>query len=109
MIEMQSAAHLGPQGWNQAIAGLPGAHVLQTWQWGQFKTGYGWSPSYYLWRDGDRDGGRVVAAALVLARSAPGGLKVLYLPRGPLLAWEDEGLRSRVLDDLQGLARQNGV
>jgi len=105
MIEMQSAGHLGPQGWNQAVAGLPGAHVLQTWQWGQLKASYGWNPSYYLWRDGER----TAAAALVLARAALGGLKVLYLPRGPLLAWEDDSLRAQVLDDLQRLARQSGV
>ncbi len=64
--------------WNQAIAALPGAHVLQTWQWGQFKRAYGWQPEYLLWRD---DCSTTRAAALALTRAAPGGLKVLYLPR----------------------------
>lgn len=102
---MVSAQALAPYEWNQAVAGLPGAHVLQTWQWGDFKAHYGWAPQYWTWCQGSV----VKAAALVLTRSAPGGLKVQYIPRGPLLDWGDEALRKRVLDDVQRLARQRGV
>lgn len=105
MIEMVSANGLSPQEWNQAIAGLPGAHVLQTWQWGDFKAHFGWSPAYWTWRQE----GVIAAAALVLTRAAPGGLSVQYIPRGPLLDWKDEVLRARVLDDVQRLAHRRGV
>ena len=96
--------------WNQAIAALPGAHVLQTWQWGQLKSAYGWRPETLVWVDeGIQSQGVVRAVALVLARAAPGGLKVLYLPRGPLLDWEDETLRAQVLAGVEQLAKRRGV
>jgi peptidoglycan pentaglycine glycine transferase (the first glycine) len=105
MIHMQVESSLGEQ-WNQLISVLPGAHVLQTWQWGQFKSAYGWQPENILWREQD---GLVRAAALALTRVAPGGFKVMYLPRGPLLDWSDASLRAQVLDGVEALARRRGV
>lgn len=89
--------------WNEAVAGLPGAHILQTWEWAQFKSQYGWEPLPQVWRD---DAGVVRAAAMVLRRAAPGGLSVLYAPRGPLVDWGDAHWRGKVLSDLQLLARK---
>lgn len=100
-----------PQTWNRLVAQLPNPHLLQTWQWGQFKARYGWQPAYYLW--GDQNDPQ--AAALVLLRAIRLGgfsarLGVMYAPKGPLLAdWADPGLRRRVLDDLQALARRQGA
>ncbi len=96
-----------PEGWDDHIAPLPGAHVLQTSQWAQVKAAYGWKPLFCLWPAED---GRVRAATLVLERSvSPLGLKILYVPRGPLLQWSDPELRPQVLDDLQQLARGRGA
>ena len=95
--------------WNESIKNLPGSHVLQTWEWGQVKADiYGWVCHPKLWKD---ENGNVNAAALVLQRSAPVRflgkfIKILYIPRGPLLDWNNESLRKTVLDDLQKFARQ---
>ena len=35
--------------WNALIATLPGAHVLQTWEWGQVKARLGWEPIPKVW------------------------------------------------------------
>jgi peptidoglycan pentaglycine glycine transferase (the first glycine) len=56
----------------------------------------------------------VKAAALVLKRTVPTAglaarLCILYAPKGPLLDWNDQPLRTRVLDDLQRFARQQGA
>jgi lipid II:glycine glycyltransferase (peptidoglycan interpeptide bridge formation enzyme) len=61
-----------------------------------------------------KDGTQVKAAALVLKksvlrRSFAAQLCLLYTPKGPLLDWNNEPLRKRVLDDLQGFARQQGA
>jgi len=88
--------------WNAAISVLPGSHILQTWEWAQFKAGYGWQPLPQVWRD---EQGQVRAAAMVLKRAIKGGLSVLYVPRGPLLDWADSAWRRRVVSDLQALAR----
>lgn len=100
-----------PPDWNQLIANLPGAHILQTSEWAAVKAQTGWEPLPQLWRDAK---GQVCAAALVLRRPLRLGgfaarLSVLYVPRGPLLDWRDAALRARVLDDLQALARKNGA
>lgn len=93
--------------WNHLIKDLPGAHALQTLEWAQVKSQFGWEAHPLLWRDG---GGQVVAAALVLQRwvirsgfALP--LSVMYSPRGPLLDWSDEHLVHLVLDDLQKFAK----
>ena len=99
--------------WNSQIKDLPGAHALQTWEWGQVKSRFGWEPYPLLWRD---DAGDVCAAALLLRRRVAasfGGvgsfslpLSVMYVPRGPLLDWSDLPLAKKVLEDLQSFARQ---
>jgi len=97
--------------WNNIIASFPEPHLLQTWQWGQVKSQFGWEPFYRIWGDESNPD----AAALILQRSIPiaglaARLRVLYVPKGPLLRdWGDGELRKRVLDDLQKLARERGA
>ncbi len=94
--------------WDQLIASLPGAHILQTREWGEVKSLYGWRPLHYLWRD---ENTQAVAAALALLRAVPllgfsSRLGILYIPKGPLLDWSDRALRRQVLLDLESIARQ---
>ena len=51
--------------WNQIIAGFPQPHLLQTWEWGQVKSAYGWEAHHKVWEEA----GQIVAAALVLERT----------------------------------------
>ncbi len=103
----------GLLGWNALIKRLPGAHLLQSWEWAQVKAGYGWEPTPYTWgMTGDL--AQPLAAAMVLKKrlirhafAAP--LGILYVPKGPLLDWTNEDLRTRVLDDLQRLAKREGA
>jgi len=90
--------------WNLIISTLPQPHILQTWEWGEFKRRYGWTPFRYVWHDAH---GRPVAAAQILRRQfSHSPISILYSPKGPLLDWSDIPLCSRVLDDLQFLARR---
>jgi peptidoglycan pentaglycine glycine transferase (the first glycine) len=90
--------------WNVFVASLPHAHVLQSWEWGDFKSRYGWSAQRFVWRKGEHPA--AVAAAQVLVRSER-GLRIMYVPKGPLLNWDDPLLRAQVLADLQRLARRD--
>ncbi len=110
--------------WNLIIASLPNPHFLQTYEWGQVKAKYGWVPIYLIW-DGEgkmkeeRNGLSsfvfpVQAACLVLkrqilSRGFAARLSILYAPKGPLLNWNDEALRTRVLNDLQSFAKQQSA
>lgn len=89
------------QHWNDTIAHLPGAHILQTAEWGMFKAGYGWQPHHQLWHD---RAGNVCGAGLVLERPIPGGFSMLYAPRGPLVDWTNPAAVTAVLDGLHALA-----
>ena len=97
--------------WNETIKDLPGAHALQTSQWQQVKSHFGWDPHPLLWRDAS---GKPAAAALVLQRVPSIGRftlpsSVMYAPRGPLLDWSDSDLVNRVIRDLQNFAREQGA
>jgi len=96
--------------WNTALASLPLAHVLQTWEWGQFKSRHDWTPSYLLWNDDSPHWGADLpkAAALVLRRRLGRlPLCVLYVPKGPAMDYADAPLVERVLGDLERFARQS--
>jgi lipid II:glycine glycyltransferase (peptidoglycan interpeptide bridge formation enzyme) len=90
--------------WNQIISQLPEAHLLQTWEWGEVKKLYGWQPLPQTWTD---DTGQVKCASLILRRTvSPLRLRVLYVPRGPLVDWSDAEWRERTLAEME-LAAQH--
>ena len=90
-----------PSLWNTTLAALPYRHVLQTWEWGQFKGRWGWTPRYFVNEEH-------TAAALVLRRTvSPLKLSILYVPKGPALDYRDAALADRVLDDLVEVARRD--
>ena len=89
--------------WRDALENLSNPHVLQSWEWGQFKARHGWDTLRLVWRDG----GAAVAAASVLQRKMPAlPFPILYVSKGPILDWTDAGLVERVLADLESLARR---
>lgn len=97
--------------WNKIICKLPHPHILQTWEWGEFKSRFGWVPSYKVWGSQDCPD----AAALILERSVTiSGLgrrfQIQYVPKGPLIKdWSDHGLVNRVLSELREFAKQRGA
>jgi lipid II:glycine glycyltransferase (peptidoglycan interpeptide bridge formation enzyme) len=96
----------GEPAWNDLIANLPGAHLLQTREWGEIKRGNGWQPAPWVWRE---TGGQVAGAAMTLVRGVFKGLSVLYVPKGPLLDWSATRLRRQALSDLVDLGRRSGA
>ncbi len=91
--------------WNNTLCGLPSAHVLQTWEWGEFKRATtGWQPTRLAFSHGDQ----VVALASVGIRRV-GPLEVMYVTKGPALDYSDADLVAAVLDHLQAMARKHGA
>lgn len=112
--------------WNSLISKLPSPHFLQTYEWGQVKARYGWNPIYLVWDNQgklkeEKDSSDLStfdfhpsAAALILKRQIlrngfAARLSILYSPKGPLLDWNNEVLRNRVLNDLQSFAKKEGA
>ncbi len=101
--------------WNKIVANLPGSHLLQTNEWAQVKKVYGWQPIPVVWyghqTDGILDGKKVVAAAMILKKvisfaGVSTKIGVFYCPKGPLLDWNDNAIRQRVLEDLEKFTRK---
>jgi lipid II:glycine glycyltransferase (peptidoglycan interpeptide bridge formation enzyme) len=105
---MQPAIVSDRDTWNEALLSLPRPHVLQSWEWGNFKSRYGWSATHWLIQDTD---GAPRAATLVLQRQLsrlPYG--VLYVPKGPILDHGDMEAWDAVLMHLKRLAhRQRAI
>jgi len=80
-----------------------GGHLLQSYEWGEFKSRFGWRAS----RVALEEGGQIIAGAQVLIHDLPLG-SLAYLPRGPVVdAQEGETLRE-LWAQLHILARQEG-
>jgi peptidoglycan pentaglycine glycine transferase (the first glycine) len=92
--------------WDTALATLPHAHVLQTWEWGEFKSHYGWRPTRYLWQAGDRP---CAAASVLTRRWGRWPVSVMYAPKGPALDYSDGALLENVLAGLEETARRERV
>ncbi len=115
-------AQISPVLWNSAIAGLPGTHILQTWEWGKVKSQFGWQPNFLTWHKENDEYAlsinhmpephsrkQLVGAALTLRRNIRIGgfsnrMGVIYVPKGPMLDWQDVALRRKVIADLKAYA-----
>ncbi len=87
--------------WHTLIAAFPQAHVLQTWDWGDFKQRTtGWLPQRYAFEMN----GQVVAAASVLQRKL-GPFSLIYVPKGPLFSTLDPVITDAVLSQLTKMYR----
>ncbi len=108
--------------WNELIRKFPKAHLLQTSQWAELKTHFGWTPIYLIWEKIQAgwqmhqyhetvvSKESVDAAGLLLERKAFPNLRVLYIPKGPLLNdWSNLDLCAKVLEDLADFARERGA
>ncbi len=123
----KTSPQVNAERWNALVATLPGAHVLQTWEWGVVKSRFGWQPHHLIWvRERDAvelitnrhlDASKtqhVVAAALLLHRKIMIGgfshrMGIIYAPKGPMLNWSDFTLSQRILEDLQQFADKHGA
>jgi peptidoglycan pentaglycine glycine transferase (the first glycine) len=91
--------------WDGTVSRLPGAHVLQSWEWGECKVRFGWCVERLVW---EKDNFQIAAAQLLrrTIRIGPVSAAVIYLPKGPLLDWRDAPVRELVLSDLEKIARK---
>jgi lipid II:glycine glycyltransferase (peptidoglycan interpeptide bridge formation enzyme) len=90
-------------GWNDFVAVLRTGHILQSFEWGEFKTNYGWKPIRLLF---ERKG-VPCAVAQVLRRRVPlAGGSILYVPKGPCFDPADQPTLKVVLYTLKELAKR---
>lgn len=85
-----------PGAWQKVLATWPHPHVLQSWAWGEVKAQTDWRAERFQLRD---ESGATRAAFQILWRRPLRGLpvQIAYVPKGPLLDWQDPELVEDVL------------
>ena len=95
-----------PAIWDDFVANHADGHILQTHSWGALKSQFGWTDE----RVGLSRDDKLVAGAQVLYRRLPAGLgRLAYVPKGPLVDWDDEEQSTALLAALERAARSQGA
>lgn len=90
--------------WNGFAAQSPHFTLMQSYEWGEFKERLGWKAI----RLATKQRGKITAVAQLFIKPAPLGLfSVGYVPRGPLVDWEDRTTTTALLDALHSEARRH--
>jgi peptidoglycan pentaglycine glycine transferase (the first glycine) len=86
------------------VSQWPDFGLIQSYEWGKFKQALGWK----VVRLAVQQDGQLVAGAQMLMKPLSLGLvSIAYIPRGPLLNWEDETVAHMLLSALHTLARRH--
>ena len=108
MAELRAWRVTDPDAWNAFVESAPYRSFPQLWQWGELRTGLGWSPLRIA--VGDDPGRPPEAVAQVLLRRVPAlGWRLAYVPRGPVGHLDDPRVRDAMFAALRSLGRTDGV
>lgn len=91
------------QRWDNFVSGHPKGHLLQSYAWGDFKRKHQWPGMRVIITEGES--GRAVAGAQVLFREMA-GLSVAYIPKGPVVDWNDLEAVNMLLTTLRQVTRR---
>ncbi len=89
--------------WNEFVARNSYFVLMQSWEWGEFKKRNGWQAI----RLAIETEGEIVAGAQILIKSLPLSLaSIAYIPRGPLVNWDDEKMVQHLLSTIHKTAQK---
>jgi peptidoglycan pentaglycine glycine transferase (the first glycine) len=93
--------------WDSWLWGSPGGgHVLQSYQWGEFKRRLGWRPIRLVL---EREGEVVGLGQLLAYNTAPVPGVLIYCTKGPWLPWDDEEAVRAFFEGVRSVARREGA
>ncbi len=84
--------------WNEFLKNHPGAHLLQTGEWGQLKSAFGWQAVRVV---------QGAAGAQILFRTLPLGWKIAYIPRGPVWSGNSQASTGPLLEEIESICRKH--
>src|SRR3989344_2986170 len=81
--------------------------ILQSWEWGEVKSRFNWRAE----RLGFFKEGQLVGLAQILKRRLPFNFSLFYIPRGPVIDWQNYQLVQEAIiclkEDFSGKAKNN--
>jgi lipid II:glycine glycyltransferase (peptidoglycan interpeptide bridge formation enzyme) len=83
--------------WNQFLAAHPNAHLLQTGEWGELKSAFGWKPVRIV--NGD-------AGVQILFRKLPFGFTIGYIPKA-VISIQSSVFSDEIWSEIHSVCKQN--
>ncbi|MBI4117388.1 MAG: peptidoglycan bridge formation glycyltransferase FemA/FemB family protein [Parcubacteria group bacterium] len=83
--------------YNNFLLGSKYKDILQSWEWGEVKSKFNWRAE----RLGFFKERELVGLAQVLKRKLPLNFSLFYIPRGPVIDWQDHQLAEEVIASLK--------
>lgn len=92
--------------WNAFVEHIPSGHLMQSWEWGDFKASQGWTVHRIgIYRQGSLSGG-----VQMLFRSLPRlPLTIAYVPKGPVADSTDAHTLSELFEAMHAAARERNA
>jgi lipid II:glycine glycyltransferase (peptidoglycan interpeptide bridge formation enzyme) len=90
--------------WDDFVASR-GGHILQSTVWGELKSRFGWRTHRIALMRNET----MVAGAQILYRRLPLGLQFAYIPRGPVVDYNDDNTVAALFDALYHAAKSRGA
>jgi peptidoglycan pentaglycine glycine transferase (the first glycine) len=101
----EATSTLASDNWDEFVRQRDG-HLLQSWDWGEFKSQFGWRVKRLT--VADQASGQLKGAAQVLVRRLPLG-RMAYVPKGPVAEPGDTETWARLLRNLREWGRERGA
>ncbi|MCP4538169.1 MAG: peptidoglycan bridge formation glycyltransferase FemA/FemB family protein [Chloroflexi bacterium] len=98
------SSDIAAEQWNAFVGQWPDFALMQSYEWGQFKETLGWKAVRLAL---ERNGHLVAGAQVLIKPLALGLTSVVYVPRGPLLHWEDKATVQALLSAIHALAQRH--
>ena len=83
--------------WNDFLARHPRAHLLQTGEWGELKSAFGWEAVRFVRND---------IGAQILFRRLPMGFTFGYIPKGPVTGEQPSGANEQFWAEVDAMCRK---
>jgi peptidoglycan pentaglycine glycine transferase (the first glycine) len=102
--EVQNVTRTKWDGWLRDSPG--GGHVLQSYEWGEFKRRLGWNPIRLIL---EKDGKVVGVGQFLTYNTTPVPGVLMYCTKGPWLPWDDEEATRTFFEDVRRIASREGA
>src|SRR5215813_4898655 len=83
--------------WNQFLSEHPNAHLLQTGEWGELKSAFGWEPVRIVNRE---------VGMQILFRRLPLGFTIGYIPKATF-SYQNSVLSHELWREIDSVCKQN--